>query len=789
MNVLIVDDRPINLKLIRAVLEGEGHAVCEAQDGLEALAVLGRTPVDAIISDILMPRMDGYRLCYEIRRSERLRDIPVIIYTATYTSPGDEKLALHAGADKYLRKPAPPGELAEALREVTRGGAARAQYQTRPMEDVGLLKEYSEQLVAKLEEKNIEMIVQTTALDSAANGIMITDVGGVILMVNLAFTSMTGFASGEAVGKTPRILKSGKHDQAFYQAFWKTIRSGQAWYGEFTNRRKDGTVYVDEHTVTPVRATGGDVTHFITIMRDVTARKQAELALRETQERLQRAVSAGNVGLWDWDLRTGEVYFSPVWKRQIGYADGEIGNHYDEWQSRLHPEDRDRILSAVGEFTGSARRQYNEEFRLRHKDGSYRWILAQGSLEREAGGRAIRMLGTHVDITGRKRLEDQFLQAQKMESVGRLAGGIAHDFNNLLSVILGYSELALTSLDEGNPARAEIILLRRAGERAADLTRQLLAFSRQQILQPVVLNLNDVVADMESMLQRVIGEDVEIVTTLAEGLGNVNADPGQIEQVLMNLMVNARDAMPAGGRVTIETGIEELDASYTDTHADIEPGRYVRLAVSDTGTGMDKDVLQRLFDPFFTTKERGKGTGLGLATVYGIVKQSKGSIHVYSELGKGTTFKVYLPLVENAVQADIPQAAASPMDGTETVLLVEDEEPVRTLVERILAASGYTVLPAATAGEALALIDGYDGRIHLMLTDVVLPGMSGPKLAEQLAVIRPDMKVMLMSGYTDDAIVRHGMIARDVNFLGKPFTAAGLMRKVRGALDMPKTQG
>jgi two-component system cell cycle sensor histidine kinase/response regulator CckA len=403
-------------------------------------------------------------------------------------------------------------------------------------------------------------------------------------------------------------------------------------------------------------------------------------------------------------------------------------------------------------------------------------------------GRFTGILCLAQDVTGRRRLEEQLRQAQKMEAVGRLAGGIAHDFNNLLTVINGYSGLlldALTGDDSRRDLAAEVL---RAGERAAALTRQLLAFSRQQVVAPRLLDLNSVVADMEKMLRRVIGEDVELATSLQPGLRPIKADPGQVEQVLMNLAVNARDAMPQGGRLTIETRNVNLDESYVRVRPDVRPGPYVLLAVSDTGHGMTAEVKARLFEPFFTTKEAGLGTGLGLATVYGIVKHSGGHIEVYSEPGAGTTFKVYLPRAEGVGKPGRSyQGEMVSPQGSETILVAEDEEGVRSLICAVLRGQGYLVLEAGNGEEALALCERHEGPIDLLVTDVVMPGLGGRQLAERLAGLHPrcfpQVRVLYLSGYTDDAVVRHGVLHEQVHFLQKPFSPVALAQKVREVLD------
>jgi nitrogen-specific signal transduction histidine kinase len=402
---------------------------------------------------------------------------------------------------------------------------------------------------------------------------------------------------------------------------------------------------------------------------------------------------------------------------------------------------------------------------------------------RGAHGEVTHFIATKQDVTERKTLEAQLHQASKMEAVGRLAGGVAHDFNNLLTIINGYSQILQEKLRSDTEASGHLREISLAGERAATLTRQLLAFSRRQVLTPQVLDLNAVVSNLDKMLQRLIGEDIKLHTHLDPTLGRVKADPGQIEQVLMNLVVNARDAMPTGGNLTLETSNVELDETYANTHPTVQPGPHVMLAVSDTGVGMTPETKARIFEPFFTTKEQSKGTGLGLATVYGIVKQSGGSIWVYSELGHGTVFKIYLPLVgDYPVAKELAKTETDSAAGTETILVVEDEKGVRSLIRLALISAGYKVLEVEDGKSAVAMCANYDGPIHMLLTDVVMPQMSGPAVAGKVATLRPGIKVLYMSGYTDDAMVHHGVLGQDTPFIQKPFSPTGLRQKIREVL-------
>ena len=572
-------------------------------------------------------------------------------------------------------------------------------------------------------------------------------------------------------------------DQSSFTRAAEELRKSGVLLWEGMHRRKNGSTFPVEVNISHIQL---DREYAVAVVRDITERKRADTDLREAQGRLQQAVTAGSVGLWDWDLRTNHVYYSPEWKRQIGYADDEISDDFNEWQSRLHPEDLDRALQTFQALLAEPGPNFELEFRFRHKDGSYRHILARGARLLGDDGTPIRLLGSHVDISELRHLQQQFLQAQKMETVGRLAGGVAHDFNNLLTVINGTADLALADLREGDPLRADLQEIHRAGERAASLTRQLLAFSRRQIIKSEVLNLNAVIADMQSMLRRLIGEDIELAFVPGQNVGSVRADRGQIEQVVVNLAVNARDAMLDGGRLILETRDVELDEVHAAEHPSVQPGPHVMLAISDTGIGMDEPTRTRIFEPFFTTKGEGKGTGLGLSTVYGIVKQSGGSIWVYSKLGRGTTFKIYLPRVQEVARQGQAARPATMVTGTETILVVEDDGALRDLARRILRTAGYTVLTASNGGEALLLLEGHDGPVHLMLTDVVMPGMSGRDLAARLADIRPQMKVLYTSGYTDDTILRHGVLNEAVHFIQKPYATAELRRKVREVLE---TQG
>ncbi len=513
------------------------------------------------------------------------------------------------------------------------------------------------------------------------------------------------------------------------------------------------------------------------------ARAVAEKAkddLRASEARYRLMFDNSPLPKWMYDLETlGFLAVNAAAVRDYGYSREEfLGMTVRDIRP---PEDVPAFLESV-RSPGAAsmfgtwrhRRKSGDVFQV---EVTMHTFMLDGRTCRLAVGR---------DVTERLRLEEQLRHAQKMEAVGRLAGGVAHDFNNVLSVILSYGEMLQADLRRDDPMRGDLEEITKAAQRAAALTRQLLLFSRQQVVEPKVLDLNELLAGMDKMLRRMLGEDVDLTLVPAPELGRIRADAGNVEQVIMNLVVNARDAMPTGGQLTIETGNVDLDADYAREHFGSTPGQHVMLAVTDTGIGIDKATQARIFEPFFTTKEPGKGTGLGLSTVFGIAQQSGGSVWVYSEPGKGTTLKVYFPRV--IAEIDVPRETLPPVSlrGKETILLVEDEEQVRVVAEGILKRNGYHVIVAQNAGEALLFCEKHPGVIHMLLTDVVMPQMSGAELAKRIAKTRPDMKLLCMSGYTDDSIVRHGVLESGVAFLQKPFTPESLMRKVRDVLDAPR---
>ena len=633
-----------------------------------------------------------------------------------------------------------------------------------------------------------------------------TALDGTLDRVNPALCRLLGY-SKEELARISFALVTHPDDVAASREWVRSLLAGEreAASGEKRYLTKDGRTVWAQVDTTLGRDDHGHPVHFFTHIRDITEQRRAGEAIRESLGRTERSRLAMLGAMEDQRRAEGDrgrlamaidqaaetvlitdaagaiIYVNPAFEAVTGYRRAEVlGQNASILQGGAQDE---VVYRELWESIRSGK-TWHGRLLTRKKSGKIFTEDATLSPVHDEAGVITSYVAVKRDITHELAMEAQFLQSQKMEGIGRLAGGVAHDFNNILSVILSSAGFALDGVREGDPLREDILEIEKAGKRAAALTRQLLAFSRKQVMEPVSLDLNRALAEMEKMLRRIIGEDVDLVQVLAPDLGLVRADPGQVEQVIMNLAVNARDAMPDGGKLTVETSNVELDEEYTKSHVGAVPGAHVMVAISDSGVGMDEQTLTRLFEPFFTTKGLGKGTGLGLSTVYGIVKQSGGSIFVYSEPGQGTTFKLFFPRESlDALPAAQAPAAPTRARGSETVLLVEDDQAVRNLARRVLDGAGYTVLAAANGGEALLICEQHPGKIHLVLSDVVMPLMGGQALVERLAKVRPGIKALFMSGYTDNAIVHHGDLDPGTNFIGKPFTQAGLAQKVRDVLD------
>ena len=813
MNILIVDDRDENRYLLETLLKGHGHDVQSAAHGAQALERLEEGGVELIISDILMPVMDGFQLCRKVKANETLRRIPFIIYTATYTGPQDEALALKIGADRFIQKPCEPDVFMKAVGDVmAEAGSCDIAPTREPAHEEEILKLYNERLVRKLEQKMLQLEEEVRArrqleetlraserkyrllADNTQDVIWAMNLDLTFNYVNPAIRSLTGHSPEEWIESRLSDHCDEENFARMLQVIADETSKGRHDEGvilEATLLKKNrepipveihGRVICDEDG-TPVLLQG--------TTRNISERKEAEKALKEAYEIMNRSSSVA----FTWKNQEGwpVEFVSENVERLLGYTAEEFLTGKVDYVGCVHPDDLPRVAEEVAE-AGSEKELtefFHEPYRIRTKDGSEKTISDWTYIVRDGDGLITHYKGVVEDITEqtrgekeREKLHEQLLQAQRLEAVGRLTGGIAHDFNNLLTTVIGNADMAIGEVEKGSDLYEFLEDIRGAGERAATLTRQLLAFSRKQVRLPEVMDLNEVVGELDKILRRIIGEDIELETVPASDLGMVEADIGQLEQVIMNLVVNARDAMPGGGRLTIETANVELDDEYAKTHVAVTPGPHVMLGISDTGVGMSPEVQAQVFEPFFTTKGKSKGTGLGLSTVYGIVKQSGGNIWVYSEMGKGTVFKIYLPRVDKACGGGKGEAVkVEARGGSETVLVVEDEERVLRLAVRVLEGMGYRVLAAGDGEEAMELSEGLEGPIDLLLTDVVMPRMNGRELFGRLEGLRPEMKVLFMSGYADNAIVHNQVLDSGIAFIQKPFTGADLGRKVRKVLD------
>jgi PAS domain S-box-containing protein len=622
-------------------------------------------------------------------------------------------------------------------------------------------------------------------LDTDPNLIFVKDADGRFVLANKALADLYDTTPEGLVGRMPgRDLPAPAELPEYRRVDQEVLRTGRPVAVDETNTRPGGRTRWF-HTIKAPLALPGGTTHVLGISADVTQRRQVEEALRERKELFRTVLNHVPCGVFRKDRDSVYLGCNDQIARDLGLASSEELVGRTERDVALDPEEAARSRECDLRVVETGEPLLNVEEVQTRPGGTKAVILTSRVPLRDASGAVVGVLGVYQDITDRKRIEEQLRQAQKMEAVGQLAGGVAHDFNNLLTIINGYSDLLLQTLPADDPSRVLVEEIYKAGQRSAGLTRQLLAFSRRQVVAPRVLDLNALVCNAGKMLRRVIGEDVRLTTALDSGLCTVRADPGQIEQVLLNLAVNARDAMPTGGRLTIETRNVDLDDDYARTHPGARGGPHVLLAVSDTGCGMPPEVKARVFEPFFTTKGPGKGTGLGLATVYGIVQQAGGHVGVSSEVGVGTTFEVYLPRENTPAAAKPRSGLLAPPRGTETVLLVEDEDGVRALTRCVLTGCGYTVLEAAEGDEAVRAAAGHTGPIHLLVSDVVMPGPGGRAVADRVAELRPGVRVLFVSGYTDDVVVRHGVLQEGVSFLQKPFSPIVLAHRVREILDSP----
>jgi PAS domain S-box-containing protein len=755
VRILIVDDSETDAKLVgRTLRVAIPNAVIEHVDREDALrGALVTERWDAVVSDWSMPGFTGQRVLELVRATGH--DIPFVIISG---SIGEEVAvdAMRAGANDYVLKQN-LARLAPAIERELREAAERAAHAREQARFRALIEKSSE-------------------------GIVLTTADGIISYASPAAARILGRPVDELVGMLG-LEMTHPDDRGRLAAAVASLRPGDAELAmEWRVVRPDGEVRWVATTRTDLVADPA-VNANVVNLRDITDRRRASEALRASEARFARLAESGIIGVLTADLHGRVFEVNAAYANMVGYTRDELLSGAIRWIDLIPPDLAEATQKSVAELLerGAAR---PFESAVIHKTGRRVPVLAGvAALDYPMS------IAFSIDLTEWKQAEEalhktelHLRQAQKMEAVGRLAGGIAHDFNNILAVILSYTEMILADQPDDSAIRGDLEEVVYAGRRAADLTRQLLMFSRRQVIEPRVLDLGELLGGMDKMLRRLVGEDVELATIRGPALGAVRADPSSIEQVIMNLVVNARDAMPTGGKLTLETANVLLDEDYVRTHNAGPAGPHVMLAVTDTGVGMDAAVQARIFEPFFTTKPVDKGTGLGLSTVFGIVQQINGSIAVYSEVGLGTTFKIYVPCIASE-GITLQTGRVAIIGGSETVLLVEDEAQVRAVARGILRRHGYHVLEARDPRDAIQTCERYDGEIHLLLTDVVMPAMSGAELARQLAQQRPTMRVLCMSGYTDDSIVRHGILREEVAFLQKPFTPESLARKVREVLD------
>ena len=777
--VLLVDDDPTQLDLTRMLLSHAGFTVVPALGARQALDIAHRRRPDAIVSDVVMGDLDGFSLCSLFRGDPALEGVPVVLVSAHFTGEEDRTLAECAGASALVeRTPMLEAELT-ALRRALADAATAPPAPQRRRSD-----EYASRMAIQMAKflartRDVEARYHTL-LDHANEAIAVVTPEGEVRDVNPYWERIRQLPREQLIGQNVRDFAAPGHEDSNLERYRRSATTGVARSPIVPIARADGSTVYMEFSATPVDIDGERLV--ITMGRDVTETVAATRQLEASERKYRSLVENVPDVVWLGTLEGKVTFLSPRVEAVCGFTPGDIAASADSfWFDRIHPDDVDRVRAA---YAAIANGGYRAEFRWRHKDGQWVWIRSRGILTTDADGKPL-VEGTFGDVTDQKRLEDQVRQSQKMEALGQLTGAIAHDFNNLLAIILGNGRMLLDALDEGDDRREDAQGVLDAAERAASLIRQLLMFSRHQIVRPASLSLNTLIGGIEKMLQHVVREDIQVRITLSPDLGSVLADPGEMEQVLLNLVVNASDAMSGGGTLSIETMNVELGADYATAHNGVVPGPYVLLSVTDTGCGMDEETKRRAFEPFFTTKGEERGTGLGLSTCYGIVQRCQGHIAIYTEVDRGTVFKVYLPRVSaGPLPDDGPGPVAYPEhNGTETILLVEDDDDLRQTMHRILTLRGYHVLDAGDGREAEIACDRHAGPIHLLLTDMVMPGLSGPDTVGRILGTRPDTKVMFMSGYSDHALLQSGSIQAKANFIQKPFTPQALALKVREVLN------
>jgi two-component system NtrC family sensor kinase len=800
-NILIVDDNPQDLSLLQTLLKRHGYGVTAAANGAEALEKARSERPDMIITDILMPTMDGFALCREWKRDDILKNIPFVFFTATYTDLKDRKFALGLGADRFIGKPQEQEVFLGMIEEVfSDEKAGRLAAPCAPQHDEAVFnREYNETLIRKLENKMVQLEEANRRLElevagrkkseralkeseekfrvifeSSKDGIVLVDVDSKkFLMANNTFCDMVQYTLDEI--RQLGILDVHPEEDVpwIIVEFDRRARHESLMEIDIPVKRKDGSIFWVEIKSSPMTITGKN--YVVGNFRDVTKRRKSDEALA----RLGMAVDQSPEGVIITDREGRIQYANPAFERTSGYSMEEVVGKNPETLLGGKQE-----VAFYQELWGTLARGevWTGHLIQRRKDGSLYEEDATISPVRDSSENIICFVGVMRDVTQILLLEKQVRTAQKMEAVGTLAGGIAHDFNNVLTVILGYGEMLKLRIANDPMALSDLDQIQRSAEHASVLTRQLLTFARRQVIDPANLDLNEVTTGLVKLLRKVTRENIELKTFLAEGVPTIRADQGQVEQVLMNLTLNARDAMPGGGQLVVETQEAWLDEEYVKQHPYMKAGRYAVLSVSDTGIGMDEGTRERIFEPFFTTKGPDKGTGLGLAVVYGVVKQHNGFIHVYSEPGKGTTLRIYFPAVDVPPDSRVVAAREIIHGGNETILLAEDNESVRHLAEQTLITYGYRVLTACDGEEAVDIFRRHGKEIAIVVLDMVMPNKGGKQAYDEMIATDSRVKAIFMSGYSANAIHDSFVLHPGIPFLQKPFAPSDLARMVREVL-------
>ncbi|MBI9077106.1 MAG: response regulator [Desulfatibacillum sp.] len=675
-DLLIVDDNEQNRYFLDALLKGHGFETLSAENGRQALELAAANPPALVITDLLMPEMDGFELCRRWKSDPVLKHIPFVVYTATYTEPQDEKLALSLGADRFLIKPMEPDLIVGVIREMLEKVREKQPPGNPHLDDIPqeFHKEYSQVVARKLDKK---------------------------------------------------------------------VRQLEA---------------------------------------EIKEKQKVEKALRESEERFRMVAEATTDLIYEWEPDSDAVKWFGDIDNALGFAHGEFPPTVRAWTKQIHGDDQKKLFALKNTPVQEAG-PILDQYRIAMADGSWRHWVDKVVPADTGEGRVTRWIGACVDITAQKNLEAQLYQAQKMEAVGQIAGGLAHDFNNLIQVIMGYSDLILWDSQLTPQQKEHFEQVHKAAQKASAMTRQLLAFSRRQVIRPMYLALNDLISDLHKMVQRLMGEQVQVEWRPYDNLGTIHADPGQIDQVLINLCVNARDAMNAHGAMTISTTNIDLDQDFCAMNLWAKPGKYVMLAVEDSGCGMDAKTMEDIFQPFYTTKETGKGTGLGLSTVYGIVKQHEGLIQVTSKPGCGATFRIFFPRVESRAQSLGKYIPGDRLGGSETILVAEDQEMLLDLTQHILEREGYKVLNACNGQEAISIARASKDSIDLAILDMVMPLVGGKEAMEEISRINPAIKFLFTSGYSQDGIHINFVLQQGLHLINKPYPSEQLLQKVRDILD------